>query len=82
MRSVSNIILQPKERCILRLPEVEKRTGYKRSHIYNLMRVGKFPKAIKTGIRSVGWDSYAIEEWINEHLDRYLTMQEELQEED
>lgn len=55
-------------RCILRLPEVIRRTGFKRSYIYQLMREGKFPQALRIGVRSVGWDSYAVEQWIEERL--------------
>lgn len=58
-------------RCILRLPEVIRRTGFKRSYIYQLMREGKFPQAIRIGVRSVGWDSYAIEQWIEERLNQH-----------
>ena len=35
------------ERRILRRPEVEAKTGFKRAHIYNLMKAGKFPKALR-----------------------------------
>ena len=55
-------------RTILRMPEVERRTGYKRAHIYNLIKEGKFPKNVKIGIRAVGWDSYAIDRWIEEQI--------------
>lgn len=57
------------ERRILRRPEVEARTGFKRAHIYNLMNAGKFPKAIRLGIRAVGWDSTEIDQWINQRLE-------------
>jgi predicted DNA-binding transcriptional regulator AlpA len=32
---------------ILRLHEVEAKTGFKRAHLYNLMRAGRFPKALR-----------------------------------
>ena len=35
--------LQPGERRILRLDEVEAKSGFKRAHIYALMKNGKFP---------------------------------------
>ena len=53
-------------RRILRRDEVEAKTGFKRAHLYNLMRAGKFPKAIRLGIRAVGWDSLEVEQWIAE----------------
>lgn len=56
------------ERHIMRRDEVERKTGFKRAHIYNLMKVGKFPKAKRIGLRAVGWDSLEIERWISERL--------------
>ncbi|WP_033482652.1 AlpA family transcriptional regulator [Xanthomonas citri] len=58
--------LPPSERRILRLVEVEAKSGFKRAHIYNLMKAGKFPRALRLGIRAVGWDSLEIEQWIAE----------------
>jgi prophage regulatory protein len=55
-------------RRILRRAEVEARTGFKRAHIYNLMKEGKFPKAKRLGVRAVGWDSEEIEQWIADRL--------------
>ncbi|AMZ70476.1 MULTISPECIES: AlpA family transcriptional regulator [Pseudomonas] len=56
------------ERHIMRRDEVERRTGFKRAHIYNLMKEGQFPKAKRIGMRAVGWDSLEIEQWITERL--------------
>ena len=61
-------VLPPNERRILRLEEVESKSGFKRAHLYNLMRAGKFPKALRLGVRAVGWDSVEIEQWIAERL--------------
>ena len=56
------------DRYIMRRDEVEKRTGFKRAHIYNLMKEGKFPLARRIGMRAVGWDSAEIDRWIAERL--------------
>jgi prophage regulatory protein len=56
----------PAERRILRRAEVEQKTGFKRAHLYTLMREGRFPKALRLGIRAVGWDSAEIDAWIAE----------------
>ena len=56
------------QRRILRRPEVEAKTGFKRAHIYNLIKQGRFPKPMRLGVRAVGWDSAEIEEWIDERL--------------
>lgn len=49
------------EHSILRQPGVERKTGFKRAHIYALITQGKFPKPIKLGVRAVGWDSLGVE---------------------
>lgn len=56
------------QRLILRREEVERRTGFKRAHIYNLMKAGQFPQARRIGLRAVGWDSQEIEQWIAARL--------------
>ncbi|AOR65663.1 MULTISPECIES: AlpA family transcriptional regulator [Pectobacterium] len=56
------------EHRILRRPEVEAKTGFKRAHIYNLMKEGRFPKPIRLGVRAVGWDSVEIDRWITDRL--------------
>ncbi|MGF6282740.1 AlpA family phage regulatory protein [Pseudomonas silensiensis] len=56
------------ERHIMRRDEVERKTGFKRAHIYNLMKEKKFPQAKRIGLRAVGWDSLEIERWISERL--------------
>jgi prophage regulatory protein len=53
-------------RRILRLPEVELRTGFKRAHIYSLMNQKRFPKSIQLGPRAVGWDSLAVDRWVED----------------
>jgi prophage regulatory protein len=56
------------EHRILRRDEVEARTGFKRAHIYNLIKKGMFPKAVPLGVRAVGWDSVEIDQWIADRL--------------
>lgn len=58
------------EHCILRISEVERRTGYKRCYIYRLIRAGQFPDRSRIGIRSVGWDSVAVDQWVKERLNQ------------
>lgn len=55
-------------RRLLRRPEVEARTGFKRAHIYSLMKQGLFPRTVRLGVRAVGWDSREIDQWIAERL--------------
>ncbi|UFP98746.1 AlpA family phage regulatory protein [Pseudomonas fitomaticsae] len=56
------------ERHIMRRDEVERKTGFKRAHIYSLMKEGQFPKAKRIGMRAIGWDSLEVERWITERL--------------
>ena len=60
--------LQPGERRILRLDEVEAKSGFKRAHIYALMKKGQFPQALRLGVRAGGWDSAEVDLWISERL--------------
>ncbi|MBF8781037.1 AlpA family transcriptional regulator [Pseudomonas fulva] len=56
------------DRHIMRRDEVEQNTGFKRSHIYNLMKAGQFPQCRRIGTRAVGWDSLEIEQWVQDRL--------------
>ena len=58
----------PNEHRILRRAEVEAKTGFKRAHIYNLMKKRQFPQALRLGVRAVGWDSIEIDQWIDERV--------------
>ncbi|WKD50513.1 helix-turn-helix transcriptional regulator [Microbulbifer spongiae] len=53
---------------ILRLPEVERQTGLKKTHIYALVRKSKFPTPIKLGERASGWLSSEIRQWIQDRI--------------
>lgn len=54
--------------CILRLPEVMKRTGLSRSTIYMRIQEKTFPKQINLSIRSTGWLESEITEWIYKRI--------------
>lgn len=50
---------------LLRLAEVERRTGLCKTSLYAAMRKGDFPKRLKLpGSRAVAWPSSQIDEWI------------------
>jgi len=59
----------PGER-LLRLPEVEARTGLRKSAIYAGMKADPptFPLGIKLGSRATAWPSSAIDAWIAERI--------------
>ena len=52
----------------LRLPAVKKRTGFGRSHIYSLMKKGKFPRQIYLGPQSVAWLESEVSDWMEERI--------------
>jgi prophage regulatory protein len=47
-----------------RLPSVVQRTTVSRSHLYALMKAGKFPKPLRLGARAIGWRVEDIDAWI------------------
>lgn len=61
-------------RRILRLPDVERCVGFKRAHIYSLMGRGLFPQSVRLGPRAVGWDSLAIDEWVESRISGNLSI--------
>jgi len=55
---------EPRFLQALRLPDVEKRIGLKRSRIYELEKAGKFPARIRLSERASAWYAHEIEEWL------------------
>ncbi len=53
---------------ILRLPAVKARVGLSRSTIYQKIANGEFPAPIPLGARAVGWDSRAVDGWIEARI--------------
>ncbi|HGL4204839.1 TPA: helix-turn-helix transcriptional regulator [Citrobacter farmeri] len=52
----------------LRLHQVKEKTGFKKSWIYQQMRLKKFPAAIRIGSTHVAWLESDIEEWIKQQV--------------
>lgn len=49
---------------LLRLPEVMKLTGVKRSSLYRKVQHGEFPEPLKIGMRAAAWKLSDIHLWI------------------
>lgn len=49
---------------LLRLPDVEALTGLKKSSIYDAMKRGEFPPALKLSRRAVCWPLSSVQSWI------------------
>ncbi len=54
---------------LLRLPEVQRLTGLRRTAIYEQMQRGVFPRSVKAGPRAATWSERAVQAWIAERLD-------------
>ncbi|MCP9269647.1 AlpA family transcriptional regulator [Xenorhabdus sp. XENO-1] len=52
----------------IRLPEVQRRTGYSKAWIYKLISGGEFPKQVKIGSRSVAFIEAEIDNWIAQRI--------------
>jgi prophage regulatory protein len=54
--------------ALLRLPEVIRKTGYKRSTLYAMVQDHRFPAPIQLGPRAVAWASNEVDGWIHERI--------------
>lgn len=50
---------------VLRLPEVERRTGLTRPTIYRKAKDGSFPRPIRLGGNSSGWVESEVNDWLS-----------------
>ena len=53
---------------LLKRPEVESTTGLSKSHIYELMTRGAFPRAVRLGPKSVAWVDGEVRQWIADRI--------------
>ena len=53
---------------MLRLRQVQQRTGLSRSGIYQRISEGTFPKQVSLGARSVGWVEAEVAGWIVDRI--------------
>jgi prophage regulatory protein len=52
----------------IRRQAVEELTGLAKSTIYQMMREGRFPRAVKLGGRAVAWPECEIHNWLEEKI--------------
>ncbi|MDE9447820.1 AlpA family transcriptional regulator [Xenorhabdus bovienii] len=60
-------ITESKENFI-RLPEVQRRTGYSKAWIYRLIGEDKFPRQVKIGSRSIAFIESEVDGWIAQRI--------------
>lgn len=53
---------------LIRLPEVQRRTGYGKAWIYKLIKMGKFPQQVKIGSRSIAFLESEVDEWVTNKI--------------
>jgi prophage regulatory protein len=53
---------------IIRLPEVERKTGFKHTTLYMLMNEGRFPRSVPLGNKARGWLESEVDDWIRERI--------------
>ncbi len=53
---------------LIRLPEVQRRTGYSKAWIYRLISQKRFPSTIKIGSRAIAFVESEIDEWVNQRI--------------
>ncbi|MGM3181511.1 MULTISPECIES: helix-turn-helix transcriptional regulator [Dickeya] len=58
-------IEENKKQRLIRLPEVIRRTGFGKTWIYELIKAGRFPAQVKTGVRAVAFIESEIDAWID-----------------
>jgi prophage regulatory protein len=56
----------PRERLV-RLPQVETMTGFKKSTLYQWMKAGTFPRPVHLG-RMTAWPESSIHQWIQNQI--------------
>lgn len=55
-------------KSLIRLTEVQRRTGYSKAWIYRLMSQAKFPTSVKIGTRAIAFVESEIDEWVNQRI--------------
>ncbi|CAI1805730.1 helix-turn-helix transcriptional regulator [Serratia ficaria] len=53
---------------LIRLPEVQRRTGYSKAWLYRLMSQGEFPTSVKIGTRAIAFVESEIDEWVDQRI--------------
>ena len=57
-----------KPETLIRLPEVQRRTGYGKAWIYRLISQKKFPSSVKIGTRAIAFVESEIDEWVDQRI--------------
>lgn len=55
-------------KALIRLSEVQRRTGYSKAWIYRLISQKRFPSTVKIGSRSIAFIESEIDDWIDQRI--------------
>lgn len=55
-------------KSLIRIQQVEAKTGYSRPTIYKKMKAGEFPKQIPLGERAVAWLESEVDDWVDSRI--------------
>ena len=58
----------PEHLRMLRLSDVERMTGLRRSSVYERISLGRFPRPLRLSDRAVGWLAHEVEAWVHERI--------------
>lgn len=53
---------------LIRLSEVQRRTGYSKAWLYRLMADKRFPASVKIGTRAIAFIESEIDEWVEQRI--------------
>ncbi|WP_312634137.1 AlpA family transcriptional regulator [Pseudescherichia sp.] len=56
-------------KSLIRLTEVQKRTGYSKAWIYRLLKDNRFPQSVKIGSRAIAFVESEVDEWISQRIE-------------
>ncbi|HAW3884816.1 AlpA family transcriptional regulator [Enterobacter asburiae] len=54
---------------LIRLSEVQKRTGYSKAWIYRLLKENRFPQSVKIGARAIAFVESEVDDWIRQRIE-------------
>ncbi|WP_039907408.1 helix-turn-helix transcriptional regulator [Candidatus Regiella insecticola] len=56
------------QQTLIRLPEVQRRTGYSKAWIYRLISQHRFPVPVKIGTCAITFIESEVDAWINQRI--------------
>lgn len=60
---------------LIGIDRVSEKTTLSRSTIYAYAAVGKFPRAVRVGVRQVGWVESEVDAWLQDRIENHRATQ-------